>query len=91
MLIEENKKSASAKEDLGEVIKPVFVTDTTRHDTDDPAIWINSENPEKSLIIGTDKNEDGALYVYDLQGKIVADKVIRNLKRPNNVDIDYGL
>jgi 3-phytase len=72
-------------------VKPLIITDTTRHDTDDPAIWINPKDPEKSLIIGTDKNEDGALYVFDLQGKIIADKVVRNLKRPNNVDIEYGL
>jgi len=29
--------------------------------------------------------------VYDLQGKIQEDKVVRNLKRPDNVDIEYGL
>ncbi|HEV7378387.1 MAG TPA: phytase, partial [Dyadobacter sp.] len=62
-----------------------------KHDTDDPAIWLNPEDPSKSLIIGTDKDIDGALYVFDLQGKIITDKVVRNLKRPNNVDIAYGL
>lgn len=73
------------------VIQPVVVTDTVRHDTDDPAIWINSADPTQSLIIGTDKDRDGALYVFDLNGKIQPDKVVRNLKRPNNVDIAYGL
>ena len=73
------------------VLKPVYVTDTVRHDTDDPAIWVNPKNPEESLIIGTDKNEDGALYVFDLKGKIVPEKVVHGLKRPNNVDIEYGL
>lgn len=72
-------------------LKPDVVTEKTNHDTDDPAIWINSKDPAKSLIIGTDKDQDGALYVYDLQGNIQADKVARNLKRPNNVDIEYGL
>jgi 3-phytase len=72
-------------------VQPVFVSDSVKHDTDDPAIWINPADPAKSLVLGTDKNEDGALYVFDLQGKMIADKVIRNLQRPNNVDIAYGL
>jgi len=72
-------------------LKPVVVTEPAAHDTDDPAIWINPEDPSKSLIIGTDKDVDGALYVYDLSGKIVKDKVVKNIKRPNNVDLEYGL
>ncbi len=71
------------------VIQPLYVTEPTTHDTDDPAIWIHPEDPSKSLIVGTDKEEDGALYVFDLTGKIV--QVVKDLKRPNNVDIIYGL
>lgn len=88
------QKQAGNQEAAGDsltVIEPVIITDTVRYDTDDPAIWINPEDASKSLIIGTDKDEDGALYVFDLEGKIQEDKVIRNLKRPNNVDIAYGL
>ncbi|HVI44903.1 MAG TPA: phytase [Chitinophaga sp.] len=70
-------------------VKPVVVTAQTQYDSDDPAIWINKTDSSKSLIVGTDKNTDGALYVYDLDGKIV--KKIGGLKRPNNVDIAYGL
>jgi 3-phytase len=44
--------------------------------------------PTKSLNIGTDKHEDGALYAFDLKGKVV--KVYNNLTRPNNVDVAYG-
>ncbi len=69
-------------------IEPRLVTDTTRWDTDDPAIWINPKNPSESLIIGTDKNRDGALYAFDLKGKIK--KRVGNLNVPNNVDIAYG-
>lgn len=69
-------------------IHPLVITDTTKWDTDDPAIWINKSNPRKSLIIGTDKNQDGALYAFNLKGKIV--KISRGLARPNNVDIAYG-
>lgn len=70
-------------------LKPAVITEPTRHDTDDPAIWINSIDRAKSLVIGTDKDTDGALYVYDLEGKIV--RRVGDLKRPNNVDLTYGL
>lgn len=72
-------------------IKPVITTEPVRHDTDDPAIWINPQDPAQSLILGTDKDADGALYVYNLDGKIIEDKVVRNLQRPDNVDVAYGL
>ena len=72
-------------------LQPRVITEPSRHDTDDPAIWINPSNPAESLILGTDKNVDGALYVYGLDGKIRADKVIRGLVRPNNVDVAYGV
>lgn len=71
------------------VVQPVVVTDTVRHDTDDPAIWINPADPAKSLVIGTDKDQDGGLYAFDLTGKIVRE--VHDLKRPNNVDIAYGV
>lgn len=74
------------------VIRPVIVTDTVNHDTDDPAIWINPNDPAQSLIIGTDKGGetgDGGLFVFNLQGKLIDS--IRPLKRPNNVDVAYGL
>ena len=45
----------------GDIIKPVIITDTVRHDTDDPAIWVNFANPSASLVLGTDKDQDGAL------------------------------
>ncbi|WP_162426605.1 phytase [Pontibacter pudoricolor] len=73
------------------VINPKFVTKPVKYDSDDPAIWVNKQNPSESLVIGTDKGSDtdGALYVYDLTGKTKT--VIRNLKHPNNVDVAYGM
>ena len=73
------------------VIKPLVVTEKVKHDTDDPAIWINPDDPSKSLIIGTDKDEDGGLFVFDLDGKIIEEKTVKNLKTPNNVDVEYGI
>lgn len=34
---------------------------------DDPAIWVNTNKPEKSLILGT--NKKAGLYVYNLKGE----------------------
>jgi 3-phytase len=74
---------------IPEIITPEVITAKTKYDTDDPAIWINPNDISKSLIIGTDKDSDGALYVYDLQGNIV--NIVADLKRPNNVDVAYGM
>jgi 3-phytase len=70
-------------------LKPVIVTDMVNYDTDDPAIWINTADLAKSLIIGTDKDTHGGLFVFNLEGKII--NKAEGLKRPNNVDIAYGL
>ncbi len=72
-------------------MKPVVVTDPVPHDTDDPAVWINPQDPAKSLIIGTDKEQDGGLYVFDLAGKLIPEKSVKPLQRPDNVDVEYGL
>lgn len=71
-------------------IKPIAETAAVGSDPDDPAIWINPSDPSKSLILGTDKIElpGGALYVFDLKGKIV--QKVADLDRPNNVDVEYG-
>jgi len=83
-----NKSAQGSDTTIVAALKPQIVTDTVQHDTDDPAIWINPSDPAKSLIIGTDKDSDGALFVFNLQGKIV--NKVPGLKRPNNVDIAYG-
>lgn len=75
-------------------LTPYLTTDSVKYNSDDPAIWINKKDLSKSLIIGTDKGkdgQDGALYVFGLDGKEQKEKTIRGLKRPNNVDIAYGL
>ena len=86
-----NSPSKVSGTDSGAIVKPVVVTEAVQFDSDDPAIWINPTDTTKSLIVGTDKNEQGALYVFDLNGKIITDKVVHGLQRPNNVDIEYGL
>jgi len=70
-------------------IKPDFVTDKTRNDSDDPAIWIHPSDPMQSLILGTDKGDkNGGIYAFDLRGKL--QKKVIGLPRPNNIDVEYG-
>jgi myo-inositol-hexaphosphate 3-phosphohydrolase len=58
-------------------------------DSDDPAIWINPENPEQSLVIVTLK--DGGLVTLDLNGEIVEEILPAPFGeiRYNNVDLVY--
>lgn len=70
---------------------PVFTTSPVSRDSDDPAIWINRTDPASSLVLGTDKGLDGALFVFDLEGREIEALTVRPLARPNNVDVEYGL
>lgn len=74
----------------GIVITPDYISEQTAFDADDPAIWFNNDNPDKSVIFGTDKHTNGGVYAFDLKGEIIDSLTIRNIKRPNNVDIGYS-
>lgn len=71
-------------------IAPDVITEFTLNDTDDPAIWVHPVDASKSIVFGTDKESNGAIYAFDLDGKIIDSKTIRNIQRPNNVDVEYG-
>ncbi len=82
--------TVSCKEQLS-VIEPALITEKTPHDTDDPAIWINKENPAESIVFGTDKDEtNGGVYAFDLDGNIIENKSITGISYPNNVDVSYN-
>ena len=71
-------------------IDPNVISEKVPHDTDDPAIWVHPTDPSKSIVFGTDKDTNGAIYAFDLEGKIITDMVIKNVKYPNNIDLEYG-
>jgi myo-inositol-hexaphosphate 3-phosphohydrolase len=53
-------------------IPSVAETSPVQHDgdaADDPAIWIDQDDPARSLVIGNDKK--GALVTYDMSGQVV--------------------
>ncbi len=64
-------------------------TDPVHHGgdaADDPAIWVDPVDPEKSLILGDDKG--GGLCVYGLDGREL--QVLDETKHINNVDLRRG-
>lgn len=88
-----NNKSESNIVDSTAALIPSVVTDSVKYDSDDPAIWINHDNPAESLVLGTDKGSDsgdGAIFVFNLQGNEIPGKTVRNIKRPNNIDVAYN-
>ena len=54
----------------------------TGDSADDPAVWVNPDDPSMSAIIGTDKN--GGLLVYDLAGRQLQYLELGDM---NNVDV----
>lgn len=66
-------------------------TEPVQGDADDPALWLHPTERTRSLIIATDKSEgpDGALYVFNLEGKTL--QRFSGLNRPNNVDVEQGV
>lgn len=71
------------------VVLPAAQTDSVERygdAADDPAIWVNRQNPQASRILGTDKK--AGLYVYDLQGRT---RQFLEVGRLNNVDLRYGI
>lgn len=53
---------------------------------DDPAIWIHPDNPENSIIYGS--NKKGGIVSYDLSGKIIQ---YQQFGRINNIDVAYNV
>jgi 3-phytase len=71
-------------------VQPSGGTVAVPNDPDDPAIWIHPSDPSKSVILGTDKVEKtGGLYVFGIDGRLR--QAFREIDRPNNVDVEYGL
>ncbi|MCI0622019.1 MAG: phytase [Acidobacteria bacterium] len=52
-------------------IHPKLATDAVSKDPDDPAIWVHRGDPNRSLILGTNKTPvpGGALLVLDSMGR----------------------
>ncbi len=89
----ETEPADSAPTSLAEprfaVVTPSVQTeqvDSASDAADDAAIWVHPSDPERSLIITTDKTPEGGLRVYDLSGKLA--QFLQD-GRMNNVDVRY--
>ncbi len=70
-------------------VKPLVQTapmDRSGDAADDPAIWLHPQNPEQSLIFGT--NKKWGLLIYNLEGEQVQAIATGHI---NNVDIRQGV
>lgn len=70
------------------VVRPIVETapvETDGDSADDPAIWVDRNDPSRSIIIGTQKQS--GLYVYDLNGAVLQ---FLPDGRMNNVDVRDG-
>ncbi|MBS0262052.1 MAG: phytase [Planctomycetes bacterium] len=56
-------------------------------DQDDACVWVHPEQPEKSLIIGSDKAA-GRVFVYDLNGSVLQ---TLQISKPGNIDCRQGV
>jgi 3-phytase len=68
-----------------EKVAATVETEPVPHDgdaADDPAVWVNPDDPSKSVIVGTDKQ--GGLMVYDLAGRQLQYLPVGDM---NNVDV----
>ena len=79
---------AAPRADLPAVFAKVETPPVASRDdaADDPAIWVNAEDPAASLILGTDKQR--GLYVYDLTGQ---ERQFVPTGAINNVDLRQGV
>ena len=74
--------------DTGRAATDELGFDVEGADSDDPAIWLDGDNAENSLIITAMKN--GGLRVYDLEGSEVQSLTPEGI-RYNNVDVLYDV
>jgi 3-phytase len=75
-----------------DTLVPAVVTQAVLGDSDDPAIWIDTADVSRSLVLGTDKGDTtGGVYAFDLAGRIDSARTVRPLMRMNNVDVATGL
>jgi 3-phytase len=81
----------AAQADVGVVVRPQARAQTApvphKNDAaDDPAIWVHPDQPELSLILGT--NKQGGLHVYNMDGS--EHQIVSPTAQPDNVDVLYG-
>jgi 3-phytase len=91
---EDSAKLALAMQEMEKITNSIFpsfethpVGERAEEDAaDDPAIWFNTADPEKSIVFGTNKR--GGIYAYDLQGNELDYYPLGEI---NNIDIRHDI
>jgi 3-phytase len=81
----EGKTRSAVTRVVSEQVSATVETEPVPHDgdaADDPAVWVDPDDPSTSAIIGTDKQ--GGLLVYDLAGRQLQYLEVGDM---NNVDV----
>lgn len=68
---------------------PKIETTQVYGDADECSFWIDQKNPQNSVLIGNDKSDIGALYVWDLDGNLIYKT--ETINRPVGVDVRYKM
>src|SRR5262245_7007253 len=71
-------------------VAPVAATDPPVHPADkvdDPAIWLHPTDPERSLMLGTNKKEGVEVYSVDGRRRTIVGAGLG----PNKIDVRYGI
>lgn len=77
---------------FGDTVHAAVVTSAVPNDSDDPAIWVDTLAPERSVVLGTDKGDStGGVFVFALDGRMDSTRSRFPLRRVNNVDAIGGL
>ncbi len=77
--------NSSVSHMVSEEVSATVETEPVPHDgdaADDPAVWVNPDDPSMSAVVGTDKQ--GGLAVYDLAGRELQYLPVGDM---NNVDV----
>jgi 3-phytase len=75
-----------------DTLRAAVVTDRVYHDSDDPAIWIDPDDPSRSLVLGTDKHPtNGGVHLFGLDGRTDGEHTRTGMRRVNNVDVAQGV
>ncbi len=82
--------SCQPQVEVGDRIEPALATSSVEGEADDCALWIDHADVSRSVIIGNDKTDEGALYVWEM---LTGEEIFRTgvLDEPVNPDVRQGV